>query len=120
MTVKSETKSDVLDIVNGAREVLAASLIAIEATDDTALADALLKSSIFAIEQALAKASPLRDRTARLHDAARVAKEAIRLLDRDWHSVTNEDTVEGRSLATYSLVARLTEARAAIVNFLED
>lgn len=118
--MNSRVKNHALDILGGPKSVIASAIMAAEATDDTDLAAACVRSAIASLEQAMVEATPLRARTAYLQDAVTALQSAQRELSRDWHHTASEDTVEGRALATYSLVTRLGAARTTLREFLGE
>lgn len=113
-------KDDAINIISQPKGVLESALIATQATDSTELANVVIRAAITQIEDALAKASPIRERTAYLKNAADAIQRALNALSRDWHHVTDEDTVDGRSHTTYSLVRRLKDARDILQEFLGE
>lgn len=113
-------KNDAINILATPKETLGAALIAAQATDSTEVAKVVIRASIAKINDAIAKASPIRERTAYLKDAASAIQRAMDTLSREWHHVSDEDTVDGRNHATYSLMRRLEDARDILQTFLGE
>lgn len=115
--MESRVKKESLDILADVQETIQSALITVESTDDVSLANAAIEAALASVEQAIVKAAPSRARTAYMKDAALALQQADQACGRDWHRITNEDTVEGRNQTTYSLGARLVGARTILRNF---
>lgn len=119
-TVSSPVKDAALSILKDANDTLSAALIVAESTDDVDLARVAIKSALSRIENAMVASVPLSARTSFLKDAKNAITRAQAEMNRQWHHITDEDTVDGRAHTMYSLQTRLKESRKILLDFLGE
>lgn len=118
--VQNQVKKESLDILANVQETVQAALITVASTDDVNLANAAVEAALASVEQAMVKAAPSRARTAYMKDATHALQQVNEECKREWHRVTDEDTVDGRNQTTYSLGTRLVKMRTILKNFFTD
>lgn len=116
----SDVKTSCMNILSGINAIIDPAISTISHTNDVTLTKALIHTIIFEIDRATKEAEVLRNRAAYLHGASHALRLAQEELGRSWHRVSDEDSVEGRNQATYSLMQRLEGARGILAKFVDD
>lgn len=117
--MSSPVKDTALQTLKVVGDTLSATMLVVDATDDVNLAVKVITAAINDIDLAIGASADLAARTATLKSAKLAIKQAQDQINRDFHHICDDDTVDGRAQTMYSLTTRLQHARMHLADFLD-
>jgi len=116
--MSSPVKDTALQTLKSVGDTLSATMRVVDATDDVNLAVKVITAAINDIDLAIGATADLAARTATLKSASHAIQQAQDQINRDFHRICDDDTVDGRAQTMYSLKTRLQNARVHLTDFL--